>query len=135
MEDKDMKVISWVILIALTVACFFLLKDLIGKHVLTSKSDEGLWVCFYISAPIAFIISLVFMYQLTEEAKWNPFGAAFTSLVAFPVITGLIAVAIAIVLVIGVIYLIVKIATSGKSESTSQKIGEGTFEIWEEKRR
>lgn len=132
MDNKKMKVISWIALIVLTVACFFLLQNYLKEEVIKSESDEGLWVFFYISALIAFILSLVIMYQLTEEAEWNPFGAALTSAVAFPIITGLIAVAIAVLILIGVIALIVKIASSGESEKKFRKVGEGEYEVWRE---
>jgi len=127
-----MKVISWIALIALTVVCFFLLQGFIKEELIKSESDEGLLIFFYILAGIAFILSLVIMDHLTETAEWNPFGAALTSAVAFPIITGLIAAAIAIASLIGFIYILVKLFSSGESEKKFRKVGEGEYEVWRE---
>ncbi len=103
--DKTEKVILWIILIVVLVVCFFVFKGLLKDYVVT-KETEGLWIYFYISAPISFILCLVLMYNLTEEAEWNPYGSAFISALAFPIIITLIALAIMIVLLIGLFYLI-----------------------------
>jgi hypothetical protein len=126
-----MKAMSWILLIILLVISFFLLKDILQKHVIKTEDVKGLWFYFYIGAPISFIICLYIMYKLTEEVEWNPYGSALVTTLAFPLIIALIALVIAIAILVLFIYVLIKLFGGGEKSAEYRKVGEGEFEVWE----